>query len=195
MIKLSTILITLALSLSLSSCFCTYDITLRSNGSVHVEITDWESYDGETLGESAAGEIFYSEMDEFQKSPLVSNYKRTNNNGFFKISYDVSTVDSLHRYLWPPVDEHEGSTQTKFKLQNKTLTISQDLEENGPDEVTMYSEFLPLKVIMNFEDEIKSYTSDLDGTKQNSNFQIELNSNLRDLSYGEGTKTIKITFK
>ena len=190
LIKISS----LSLVFILHSCYCTYDITMNSDGSAHVEIMDWTDIDGELLDESAAGEDFYAEMDLFQNYPAVSNYQRVDSSGFFRISYDVSHIDSLHRYLWPFIEENPDAKQTKFNLENNQLTISHELEENGPNEVTMYAEFIDVKVLMNFEDKITSFNSDMEGVKQNNDHQIELNSNLRVLSYGKGTKTVEVTF-
>ncbi len=184
----------LPLILILNSCFCTYDITINNDGSAHIEINDWESHDGEQYEQSVGGEDFYSEYDAFKNSEVVSNYERIEENGFYKVTYDINNVDSLENYLFPLNSMESGTAPTSFKYENEQFIITHVFEEDGPNDATMYGEFIPLRVIFRFKKDIVSFSSELDFVKQINKRELEINTDLNTISYGKGTKKVIVSF-
>lgn len=182
------------LLLTLSSCYCTYDITVNKDGSAHILIYDWTQHKGEKIEESVGGETYYTAFDAFKNDPIISNYKRSEQKGFYKVEYDIQTVDSIHRYLFPMNEEDRDSMNVKFKHTEKQFMITNVLEQSGPDEATMYAGSNPFKMIFRFNDKIKSLSTDLNFVKQINKKEIEINSDLDEISYGKGTQKITISF-
>lgn len=177
--------------LFLNSCYSIYDITVNKNGSAHVKVFDMTEENGENIEQSFAGEEFYGGFDNFAKSKIISNYRKSMENGFYNVEYDIENIDSLHLYLIPPEIEMDFK-QTTFKYSDKTFTISQKFDENGPDEATMYAELLPVKITFRFQNKIKEFSSDLDFVTQTGKKEIEVSTNLRQLAYGSGTHEVVV---
>jgi len=181
------------LLISLNSCFCTYEVVINKNGSAHIEIYDWDEYEGEKIEESLGGEEFYSGYNSFKKSPIISNFKSDITNGLYKIVFDIENVDSLQYYLFPP-EIGSDYKQTTFKYSNETFLITHTFEENGPSEVTMYGDLNPVKIIFRFKKKIKNFNSELDFVKQIDKKTIEINATLNEISYGKGTHKVVVLF-
>lgn len=180
----------------LNSCFCTYEVSVKNNGSAHIKIYDWKEYEGERIEESVGGELLYSNFDKFKNSKIISNYNRKIENKFYVVEYDIENIDSLENYLLPiSEDSVKMDNIAVFKFTREKFTITKTYEGlEGPDEVTMYGDLVPFKAIFKFDKRIKKFTSDLDYVKQTDKKTIEINTTLNKISYGKGTFQVEVQF-
>jgi len=194
-IQMKIFLFSLALIL-LSSCFSTHEFLIRKNGSASVKIYDWKEVDEEKINGSAVGEEIYSHYDKLESIKIISNYSRSKENDLYTVEYVIENIDSLSKYLFPfSPDSIEVESPVKFRYTKEKFTITQTYDEDiHPNEATMYGELVPFKAIFKFQQRIKKFKSDLDFVKQTGKKSIEVNTNLNEFSYGQGTHTVEVYF-
>jgi len=183
------------LLIGLTSCFTNYNVSIEKDGSAHVVISEMREFEGELI-ESGMFDDFYEEMDYFEKSDQISNYTRKKIDGYYTVEYDIKNIDSIEYYLFPleGVDPDSVDQLAEFRYTKEKFTISKTYKLSSGGELMMYSELLPYTATFTFKKRIKKFTSDFDYIKQTGNKTIEINSNLNDLSYGEGTKKVEVLF-
>lgn len=181
--------------LLLTSCYSDYNVSIEKDGSAHVIITEIQEIDGEKLEQGLFDE-FYEGMDEFQKSNQISGYKREKVDGYYLVEYDIKNVDSLEYYLFPIEGTHPDSVDqiAEFRYTKNSFTITKDYTQACGGELMMYSELIPYCATFTFPKRIKKFKSDFDYIKQVGKKSIEINSNINELSYGEGTKKVEVYF-
>lgn len=190
------IIILAIISFVLHSCYCTYEVSVNKNGSARVMISDWQELEGKKFEESTMGEEVYSEFDSFKNSVLITNYSREIENKFYTVEFDISNVDSLGQYLIPTIgDSVEMDNPIEFRYSNDKFTITQTFDELlKANEATMYGQLIPFKAVFKFKKRIKNFNSNVDFVKQTSKKSIEVNTNLNNISYGEGTHIVEVFF-
>lgn len=159
-------------------------------------ISDWQELEGKKFEESTMGEEVYSEFDSYKNSVLITNYSREIENKFYTVEFDISNVDSLGQYLIPTSgDSVEMDNPIEFRYSNDKFTITQTFDELlKANEATMYGQLIPFKAVFKFKKRIKNFNSNVDFVKQTSKKSIEVNTNLNNISYGEGTHIVEVFF-
>ena len=183
------------LAIVLTSCNTDYNVAINKDGSAHVVINEMRVFDGEVIPPNSFDD-FYEGMDEFEKSTQISNYKRGKIESYMFVEYDIQNVDSLEYYLFPlnGVSKDSADQIAEFRYTKNKFTITKTYNMSSGSEATTYGGLVPYSITFTFKKRIKRFVSDLDYVKKTGKKTIEINSNLDELSYGKGTKTVEVFF-
>ncbi|MDX1350615.1 MAG: hypothetical protein R3279_10230 [Putridiphycobacter sp.] len=163
----------------------------------HVEISipeeSSEQFDTVNFNYAKADfEGFDKAIHDFYSTEIISNYlyQSTTGNGG-KISFDISSVDSLGSYLDPLF-----GTYFEFKMTaNKLIIMGPDGKSNPEDDIAGMTNMLSINATIAFEKEISELITVNDYVKKIDDQTIEIKTSVGGMNYNDVGNKIEIFFK
>ncbi len=190
------------LLLSLVFAGCSYHILIKEDGSAHVEINIFMNNNEDIASKDSVADNYTKEdlgdyqlaIEEFYSSDIISNFQydtTTDDENFERITFDISSIDSLGSYLDPIFE-----TYLKFKLTSDRLIImGPDGNSNPEDDITGFTNMLEINATIEFEKDIKQIITQNNYVKKIDNNTLEVNTSLGEMYYNGIGNRIEIIFK